>query len=182
MSRYGFDLNVVTVNSVAMPGRSTIQGAALKYNYEKRPGAYRSGATIVFRGLDLCEPTLKIDMWQDEHFLQWEFVKKLFDPPKPSSPLSALALGIAHPLLADLGLANFVVTERGAVERADNGLWTVLIKLLEYRPPLPAIVKTKGSVPASGGAAVAAATEADKALVEGRAAFAAAQSAANGAP
>lgn len=159
------DLNVVTVNGMPMPGRSTIEGAVLKYNWEKRPGYGRSGATLVYRGIDLCEPTLKIDMWLPEHFAQWETVKKLFDPPKIGSPASQLALGISHPLLADIGLANFVPKERPPPVRGTNGLWTVSIPLFEYRPPVPALVKPKGSVPAAGnGAGTSAQSEADKAL------------------
>ena len=43
---YAFDLNYVTVNGIASPGRARIQGAGAPYNWEIRQGYGMSGATV----------------------------------------------------------------------------------------------------------------------------------------
>lgn len=166
---YAFDLNYVTVNGVASPGRARIQGAGAEYNWEIRQGYGLSGATVVFRGRALSAPTLYIDMWTPDHFVEWEVFKKLLEPPKPLG--MPLALGISHPLLDDLGISSLVVKKRGQIEINPNGIWTAPIELLEYRKPIPRIVKPRGAVPAADAGASPAKTEADKALVEAQKAY-----------
>jgi hypothetical protein len=165
---YDSTLGKVVVNGLVSPGRARIQGAGIVYTWEIRQGYGRSGATVVGMGRGLSKFTLFIDMWEPTHFLIWEVFKAMLEPPKPMMP--ALAVDMQNPILADLGIASVVVEERGQIEKGDNGVWTVASKILEYRKPLPALIKPRGSIPAPGGA-VAAKTEADKALVKAKADF-----------
>ena len=166
--RDAYDHNVAVVDGFAMPGKSTISGAAIETKWNEQDGHGQTGASISYTGTKLSAFVLTIEMWTDAHLAQWELVKKLFDPPKPGG----LALGhaIEHPTLADVGIDKFVVTQRPAVTKGTTGRWSVAIQCKQYRKRLPALVKIRGAIPAAGaGAAAAAQTEADKALVEARA-------------
>ena len=62
-----------------------------------------------------------------------------------------MSVQMLHPQLAALGISSVVVKSRGALERGDNGIWTVTISLLEFieGPPRKRSVKVRGSVPAA---------------------------------
>lgn len=171
-------LNVVVVNGLPSPGRATITGAAVPYKYDIKEGYGLSGATTVFHGRGVAKFTLTIDLWDRLHFLAWPLFKKLLEPPKPALPL---VVSMDHPILSDQGITKVAVESMGALERQSNGLWRCTIQLLEWRPPLPAIVKPRGAIPSvAKGKPIPPKTEADLALEKARVEFEGARAAARG--
>lgn len=166
-------LNKVYVNGIANPGRARISGAGIPYKWDVRQAYGRAGATVVGMGRDLSKFTLTIEMWEPAHFILWEFFKTQLEPPGPFA--LPFAVNMQSPILADLGISSVVVEERGQLELASNGIWSSTSKILEYRKPIPAILKPRGSVPAPDGSKLDAPTEADKALIDAQAAFATAR-------
>ncbi len=173
-------LNFVTVNGFPSPGKATITGAAIPWNYDVHPGYGLSGATTIFRGRGIAEFTLTIELWAPEHFLAWPLFVKLLEPPKPGLKL---VFEMQHPILAAQDIKSVVVKSLGALERQSNGIWKCTIQLMEWRPPIPALVKPRGSIPGvAKGKPIPPKTEADLALEKARVEFEAARAAARAAP
>lgn len=171
-------LNVVVVNGVPSPGRATITGAAIPYKYHVQEGYGLSGATTTYHGRGVAKFTLTIDMWAREHFLAWPLFAKLLEPPKPGLKL---VVEMQHPILSAQGIKAVAVESMGALERQGNGLWRCTIQCLEWRPPVPALVKPRGAIPGvAKGKPIPPKTEADLALEKARAEFEAARTAARG--
>jgi hypothetical protein len=90
----------------------------------------------------------------------------LFDPP---SNLSPLVIEISHPLISAAGVKGVAIESFQPPVRAPNGIWTARIDCLEFRPPAPALVKPRGSIPSpEKGPVITAKTEADRALDQAR--------------
>lgn len=173
------ELNVVVVMGVPSPGRARITGAAVPYKYHVQEGYGLTGATTTFHGRGVAKFTLTIDIWDRLHFLAWPIWKKLLEPPKPGLKL---VVEMQHPILSDQGIKAVVVESMGQLERVPSeGVWRCVIQCLEWRPPLPAIVKPRGSIPGvAKGKPIPPKTEADLALEKARGEFEVARNAARG--
>lgn len=173
-------LNYVIVCGIPNPGRASISGAAVVYNWDVQPSYGMSGAVTVYKGRGISEFTLTISLWELPHFIAWPAFAKLLEPPKPGIKL---VVEMIHPTLSDIDVKAVVVKSRGALERQSNGVWTSTIALMEYRPPIPALVKPRGSIPGvDKGVPIPPQTEAQKALAEQQKAFDAAKAAASTPP
>ena len=169
-------LNYVVINGVPSPGKAIITGAAIPYNYDVKPGYGLSGATTVFKGRGVAKFTLTIELWERTHFIAWELFKRTLAPPKPGIKL---VCGIVHPILAQQDIKDVAIESVGQLERQTDGRWRVAIQCLEWRQPLPAIVKPRGAVPGvAGGKVIPPKTEADIALEKARLDFETARAAA----
>jgi hypothetical protein len=168
--------NYVVVAGLRSPGRAQLTGVSAPFQYDIQPSYGREGAITIFRGRGLAKPTLTLWLWLPEHFVGWTAFQKVLQPPTPFKPL---VVEMRHPLLTEAGIKAVAVEELGQPQRQDNGIWVVTIKLLEYRPPKPVLVKPRGAIPSPDkGVPVAPKTEADRALVQAKADFEAARSAA----
>lgn len=169
-------LNYVVIGAFQSPGLSKISGAGMVYKWDVQVAYGNTGAVLVYRGRDLSRFTWTITLWRREHFIAWEAFKKLLEPPKP---FVKLVVEMSHPILADVDIKAVAIENRGAFERQPNGLFTANISVIQYKPPIPALVKPRGAVPsASKGIPTAPQTEADRALVAATANFEAARTAA----
>ncbi len=169
-------LNYVVVNGVPSPGKAIITGADIPYNYDVQQGYGLSGAVTVFRGRGVSEPTLTIQLWERAHFLLWPLFAKMLEPPKPGIKL---VVEMRHPLLSAADIKAVAVKRLGQLTRGANGIWTSTTQLLEWRPPLPALVKPRGAIPGvDAGKAIAPKTEADIALAKATVEFSEARAAA----
>ena len=170
------ELNTVTVNGIPSPGRATITGAAIPWNYDVQQGYGLSGAFTVFRGRGVAKFTLTIEMWDRLHFLAWPIFVKMLEPPKPGIKL---VVQMGHPILSQQDIKAVAIESLGAPERQSNGIWKVTIGCIEWRPPLPALVKPRGAIPGVvKGNPIPPKTEADIALEKARTEFVAAREAA----
>ncbi|MBX3205116.1 MAG: hypothetical protein KF764_08600 [Labilithrix sp.] len=170
------ELNHVVVAGIQSPGRARLTDVKATYHWDVKQSFGRSGATTTFRGRGIAKPTLYIDLWELEHFIAWPLFAALLEPPSMVKPL---VVEMRHPRLSAAGITAVGVEELGQPERQPNGIWTATIKLIEYRPSLPALVKPKGAIPsAEKGVPVTPKTEADIALAQANADFSAARAAA----
>ena len=139
-------LNYVVVGGMRSPGRARLTGADVVYKWDVQEPYGMSGGATRFRGRGLSKFTLAIDLWKPEHFLAWDAFKKLLEPPTPTNPL---VVDMGHPVLSDAGIKSVAVEKLGQLTRGDNGIWTSTSDILEYRAPLPSLVKPRGSVPST---------------------------------
>jgi hypothetical protein len=137
-------LNYIVVAGVPSPGRASVTGVRIPYHWDITQGYGLSGAITIFRGRGVSKFTVTITMFEDEHFVQWPIFKAVLQPPTKLKPL---AFDMIHPVLSSAGIKAVQIEELGEPERQSNGMWIATLKFLEYRPPLPALVNPKGSVP-----------------------------------
>lgn len=126
------------------PGYAYPEGAALLFAWEEKKGHGFDGSGLVLTGKDLSSFNLIIELVSDQDWSDWyNFKAVLSTPPSPNNPKS---LAFWHPFTAELGIESVIVH---AIEQpkkvVDTGVWQVVIKLQEYRPP-----KKKPPAKASG--------------------------------
>lgn len=162
------EMNFVVANGIRSPGRAQITGVSAPHNYQVQEGYALSGATITYRGRGIAKPILTLLLWTDEHFVQWPLFKKALENPTPTKPFF---VEIQHPLFASAGLKAFGVEDLGEPVRSpQGGGWTATIKLIEWRPFKPMLVKPDKSIPAAEkGKPEPPKTEADKFLAQSQA-------------
>jgi hypothetical protein len=141
----------IVIGGDVSPGRARIKGAGSPRTWDVRQGYGFSGAWVIFTGAGLAKFEVEIALWQDAQRQAWEgFAKKYLE--KAPSGTRPKALGIYHPLLAasPLNISAVVVEDVSQFEEDDFGLWTCVIKFLEYRQPKPILARPSSAIPAAG--------------------------------
>lgn len=110
-------------------------GTPRKWDVRNGPGL--SGATIVFTGLDIAKFSTRHTLWLPTHFNEWDSWKVLVAPP-PQGQRAEIRV-VYHPLLAEVGIDKCGVEDRTMLSPVGDGSWTVDIKWIAYRKPLPQI-------------------------------------------
>lgn len=135
--------DVIQVGGVTSPGVCYLSGFKRVHEFDKKKGKGTQGATLTFTQKPPVEGTIKFLLWDDgtgstgqDHFGDWgPFVALLkYDPTKKA----VQAIDVYHPSLAFIDANSFVCTEIEApVIEGDPGhvLYSITIKLCEYRPP-----------------------------------------------
>jgi hypothetical protein len=163
--------NYVIVAGIRSPGRARLTGVEAPFQWDVIPSYGREGAKTIFKGRGIAKPTLTLWFTSKADpatgltdFVQWELFKRVLQPPKPGKPFM---FEMSHPLLTAADIKAVSVESIGEPERQDNGVWVVTIKLIEYRPPKPALVKPRGAIPSPDKAPpITPQTAAQKAAVE----------------
>lgn len=136
--------NVVVVASRRSPGLAEVVGAGSPRDWDERKGYGISGAFLVYTGDGLAQFSVKVYLWEDEHFEEWESFKLVVD--KPPRGVRPKALDIYHPALDDLGIRSVVVEDRSQLQpHDDTGMWFSEIKFKQFRAPVPMLSKPEGS-------------------------------------
>ena len=166
----------ITLNNVQMPGKWTLRPGSKKYGWEVRKGTFMSGATVVPTGDDLIEAEFDVEIWDPVDLLAFNIARAGFLTKAligvPGVPI-AVALGIDHPELAQLGCSSVVVKECPWLTNDGYGVWVGTVKFLQYRPPLLALGKPTSATPGVVAPVPTATTAAEKALVAAQADLAA---------
>ncbi|WP_437567909.1 hypothetical protein [Sorangium sp. So ce542] len=95
---------VVVLASRRTPGLAEVVGAGSPRDWDERKGYGISGAFLVYTGDGLAKFSVKVYLWEDAHFEEWESFKLIVD--KPARGVRPKALDIYHPALDDLGSAR----------------------------------------------------------------------------
>ena len=142
--------DVIVIGGDVSPGRARIRGAGSPRTWDVRQGYGFSGAFVVFTGAGLAKFEVEIALWLASQETDWErFAKKYLE--KPPSGMRPKALGIYHPLLTapPLNISAVVVEDVSQFEEDEYGLWTCVIKFLEYRQPKPILARPSAAIPAA---------------------------------
>lgn len=129
------------------PGIAIVSGAELEMRIDAPGGYGLSGATLKTIGTKLVEFQALIQLWEPEHFDEWEQFQKVLLPRNSatgalSNVKPAPALTFHHPATDPLGVKAVVVKKIGQVERLDEtGLYGVTVRFLEFRQPKPHLNK-----------------------------------------
>ena len=125
------------------PGLAEITGGASARQWDERRGYGLSGARVVFRGVKLSRPTLKLRLITAQDWVDWEAWRDLVTKPPPM--VRPRAMDIWHPLLEQIGVSSVVVEDLSQPEQTGDGEWTITIKLIEYREPVYALAAPTAS-------------------------------------
>jgi hypothetical protein len=139
----------IMLDGVRSPGRATVTGAAMDWDYDL-PKAYGvSGAKCIFIGAKLSEFEVIIDIWQDAQWAQWASFAAVLD--KPPIGTNAMSHRIDHPQLnrAPLAITRVTVRNVSQWEQSDSGMWTCRIKFIEFREQTDALGKIDGTIPSA---------------------------------
>ncbi len=145
----GFEQRYIVLANQPSPGLAVISGAGIPLDWDVRKGYGYSGAVVVYTGDNLAEFTVTIQMWTQVQLDAWKaFAQLLKRPPKG---VLAQAMAIQHPLLDELGIDKVVLRNRSMLTPSPTGLWTVELKLLQYRKPEKALGRPNGAIPNAPG-------------------------------
>jgi hypothetical protein len=127
------------------PGLSEVAGASNPRGWDEQKGYGLSGATLVYTGDGLAQFSIKVFLWEDDHFEEWETFKILLK--KAPIGTRPKALDIYHPILEDLEISSVVVEDRTQLTEVpgEAGMFFVEVKFKQYRAPQPAVGKPAGS-------------------------------------
>lgn len=125
------------------PGLADVVGIRAPIQWDDRRGYGLSGATTVYRGFGLATWSVRIRLYSESDWEAWESFSRLLA--RPAAGERAQALDIVHPLLDALGIASCVIVDPGAPEQSDDGVWTVDVKMKEFRRPTVAVQPVDGA-------------------------------------
>ena len=125
------------------PGLATVAGASSPRRWDKRKGYAQTGARVVFRGIDLSSFVVTLRLYTRQDWADWHEWRPLVQRPPVGE--RARAQDIWHPILEDLGIKSAVVEDVGQPRQTGDGEWSIDIKFIEYRRPLPRIQPIDGS-------------------------------------
>ena len=136
-------LDKATIGGRLTPGICEIVGANSPRAWDERAGYGLSGAIVVFHGVKLSHFTIKFQLYTTQDWNDWHAFKPIVD--KPPIGTWQGPLDCAHPLLADLGIRSIVIEDVLVPEQSDDGVWTIELKVIEFRGPKGALAKPEGS-------------------------------------
>ena len=126
------------------PGIATVTGASSPRRWDVRKGYALSGATTVFRGMDVAKFKVALRLYSEEDWDAWHSWKELVQ--RPPSGTRPRALDIWHPVLEDCGIKSAVVENVSQPEQTTaDGEWTITIDFIEHRARQPISIMTEGS-------------------------------------
>lgn len=142
--------DTITVANVPAPGKWTLLRAPKVFGWDVRKGTALSGATVVPVGDELVSPRFLVEVWTPTDYAAFkafrsQFLKKALVA-QPGSPI-AMALGIDHPELKEMGVSSVVVREINPLLNDGFGVGMCEIEFLQYRKPLPALSKPNAAIP-----------------------------------
>lgn len=170
-------VDTITIGGLQAPGKWTLDSANKVYGWDIRQGYALSGATVVPKGDSLVEPEFVVEIWDPVDLIAFRLFRKLYlKKALVATPgaLVAMALGIDHPELKELGCVSVVVREVSFLKNDGFGVYMCKVKFLQYRRPLPALSKPNAAIPAVTQAKPTAVTAADRELQAAQARLAAA--------
>lgn len=131
------------------PGLATITGADSPRKWSKAGGYGVDGASLVYLGQDLSEFDVQIELWEPEHWTQWNRFARVLE--RAPVGIRAQSLAIVHPLLnnAPLHITQVVIRNVTQFEQgsgAKSGRWVATVALTVYRAAKPALAKVNGTI------------------------------------
>lgn len=127
------------------PGLCEVQGAGSPRKWDEQAGYAMSGAILIYRGHANSHFNLTFRLFTSEHWQQWAEIRPiLLTAPKGSTaPVDGGGVGVAitkskaldidHPVLAEVGITHIVVEDVSAPEQSEDGVWTIVVKCIEWR-------------------------------------------------
>lgn len=141
------------------PGYCRVRKAGEIVTWDKQKGYGYAGATLIFTGDDLSTFEVEFRMVTQTQVTEWKAFKKKYLTKRPASPQNSAflpsqprpqALGVFHPLLAEVGITQIVYEKILQFDQPKTGgEWIKVVEFSQYRAPKPLLGKPVGSTPAA---------------------------------
>jgi hypothetical protein len=127
--------DTVQWNDTTLPGLGSVKvTAGVAHKIDVRASAGSDGWTFKEKGQKPAEFTVNLRIWEEAHWTTWEaFSQSLTARLRDGSQRMAIKIG--HPVLIPLNIRRAYLEEVGGVEQVQVGLWTVSLRMHEFRPP-----------------------------------------------
>lgn len=136
-------IDTVLIAGEKTPGIAEIEDAGSPRDWDERRGRGLSGASLVYGGLPLAPFKILLRLYTVRDWAAWHaFAPRVQRPPTGER---GQALDITHPILEEVGITSFVVTNLLAPKQTRDGEWTIEIQCQEYRAPAPALTTIDSS-------------------------------------
>ena len=140
-------IDFVLIGGQKTPGIADVEEAGSPRAWDERRGYGLSGATLVFRGLELAAFKVLVRLYTAEDWAAWhDFAPIVARPPEGER---ATALDVTHPLLEAVGIHAAVVTDLVQPKQTRDGEWTIEIRMKEFRSPVVAVTPVDASTTAA---------------------------------
>lgn len=137
------------IGGLSTPGKGLITGASRPYEWDVQQAQGQQGATLSLRGTGLAAFAIKLKLWLDEHFDQWDALCAHLQKAAESRP--PVALDIDAGPIAHLKIRSVVPKNIGQLEEGTGGEWFVTFELHEYRKRKPVQGTVKGGKDTAAG-------------------------------
>lgn len=136
-------VDYILLSGERSPGIADVEGFTSPRRWDERKGYGLSGGTVIFRGIGLAAGTVSLRLFESEHFERWDTWKNLVQ--RPPIGTRGHAMDISHPQLDDLGVTSVVIEDVSQLEQTEDGIWTVKIRMKEFRRPVLQLQAPTGS-------------------------------------
>jgi len=141
------DQDYIVLSGERSPGKAIVHGLSAPRKWQENDGYALSGASLIFGGNKLCHFEVEIQLWEDDHWKQWDtFAKRLEKPPEGVRPK---AQDIQHPLInrSPHKITSVVVDDVTGGDITEDGMGIYRIKLIAYKAPKPVLARIVASTP-----------------------------------
>lgn len=128
---------------IPTPGICEIIGAGSPRKWDERTGYGWSGAWLVYQGIALSHFSIVLTLYTQSDWDDWD----TFRPIVARAPIGTRpkAIGVYHPVLAEVGITSLVVEDVKAPQQIGDGEWIISIDCIEWRQPKFGFAKPDGA-------------------------------------
>lgn len=125
-------VDYIVLAGARSPGIAVVSGAKRKFDYQVNQPKFMDGARILYANRPLITFDVTLQLCDLDDLVALEAWRPIVDAvPTPRKP--ARALDIIHPLLTPLQIKKVLVEEVGQLTQSDLGMWSMVIRFLEWR-------------------------------------------------
>jgi hypothetical protein len=135
--------DVVLVAGRKLPGRAEVGGKGVSHQIDIKKVPGTAGSTFTDLGRELARFDIKLHLWSDAQWIEFQQIRSLLQPKKPDGKLDPV--DVQHPGINGIGVRSLYVTRVGMpdIGRHERGVVVVDIECLEYAAtPATNVTKT----------------------------------------
>ena len=140
------------------PGLARVRKAGIPVTWDKRKGYGYAGAWLIYTGDDLSEFDVEFTFTTQTQIEEWKtWSKKYLTKSSQASSSAAFlpsvvqpkAIGVYHPLLAEVKIDKIVWKKINQFDQPSNGKWVKVVEFIQFKPPKPLLGRPNGATPAA---------------------------------
>ncbi len=137
--------DTITINGYAIVGKVTVTGQGPRKKLDVRSAPGSDGARLVDKGYEPAELDIRFAWWTEQHVDDYRW---LVGQAHPRRPGQRVALDVAYPSLAALGITRVVVKSLSPLEpEGTPGVMMCTLAVIEHAPPSAAPARAVAARP-----------------------------------
>lgn len=140
------------------PGLAVVRRAGIPVKWDKRSGYGYAGAWVIYTGDDLSEFEVEFTLTTQTQVTEWKAWRKKYLTKASQvsssaaflpSPVQPKAIGVYHPILAEVEIDKVVWKHIHQFDQPANGRWVKVVEFIQFKPPKPLLGRPNGATPAA---------------------------------